>query len=129
MPTTALLIRQFIALRDTVDKLTLEFEASLEPYKTAMLTIEGLVTDEINRLGGQAIKTEHGTAYRSTTLQTKVADRDVWFDFIWQHNARQFLTTNVNKEAVRDWLEAHEQQGPPGLDITTINKTNFRRPT
>jgi hypothetical protein len=129
VPTAAELIKKYIELRDTVDKLTLEFEASLDLYKQAMQTIEGIVTEQINRLGGQSIKTEYGTAYRSTTLQTKVADRDIWLNFIFEHNQRQFLTTNVNKEAIRDWLEAHANQGPPGLDITTVIKTSFRRPT
>jgi len=128
MPTAAELIEKYIQLRDHLKKLTDEFEERTETYRTSMTAIEGVLLDEINRLGGQSIKTPYGTAYRSTTVSAKVVDRDAWFDFIFENKHRDMLTTHVAKDAVKDWMET-SQKSPPGLDLTPIMKCNIRKPT
>lgn len=126
--TTADLIGQYIKLRSTVEAKTKEFEASLAPYKSAMVAIEGAVTNQINELDGQSIKTEQGTAYRSTTLAVKVADRELFMDFVFDGRLESFLTNHVGKEAVSEYIEKH-QCPPPGVDVTYVHKVNFRKAT
>src|SRR6516165_1528294 len=100
--TAAQLIEQYVKLRDKVDTLTKEFEASIFRYKEGMQTIEGLLMDEINKLDGKAISTRFGTAYRSTVLSAKVVDRDAWFDWVFKNKAREVLTAHVSKEGLKD---------------------------
>jgi hypothetical protein len=127
MPTVAELIEKYINLRDTIARLTDAHEAKLKPYTNGLQLIEGLLTEEINRLDGQAIKTQHGTAYRSTVTQFRVADRELWLDYIFKNDRRDFLTTNVSKEAVKEHMDTSKEQ-LPGLTMTTIWKTLVRRP-
>lgn len=126
--TTADLIGQYLKLRTAVETKTKEFEASLTPYKDAMVAIEGAVTQQINDLGGQSIKTEQGTAYRTTTLGVKVADRELFMDFVFDGRLESFLTNHVAKEAVTEYIEKH-QAPPPGVDVVHVHKTNFRKAT
>ena len=126
-PTAADLIAKYIELRDTIARLTDEHEAKLKPYTNGLQLIEGLLTEEINRLDGQAIKTQHGTAYRSTVTQFRVADRELWLNYVFDNDRRDFLTTNVSKEAVKEHLDTTKEQ-LPGLTMTTIWKTLVRRP-
>lgn len=127
MPTTADYIGKYIALRNTVAALTAEHEERVKPYAEAMQAIEGAVTEEINRLGGESVKTDQGTAYRSTLLAVKVADRELFMDFIFDGRREGFLTSAVAKEAVKEWLDEHNGALPPGIDVTYIYRTNFRK--
>lgn len=125
---TGEMIQQFIKLRDHVAAKTAEFEASLKPYKDGMAAIENAVSTQIIELGGESIKTEFGTAYRTTVMAVKMADRETFMKFVaddWDaRNA--FLTSAVTKEEVKEWVEQNNAL-PPGLDVTYIHKTNFRR--
>lgn len=125
---TGEMIQQYIKLRDYVEAQTKAFEETMKPYKAGMATIENAVSQQIIELGGESIKTEFGTAYRSTTLAVKMADRQAFMEFVTQDwgEREAFLTSAVTKDVVKDWLEQNNSK-PPGLDISYIHKTNFRR--
>jgi hypothetical protein len=125
---TGEMIQQYIKLRDYVEAQTKAFEETMKPYRAGMATIENAVSAQIIELGGESIKTEFGTAYRSTTLAVKMADRQAFMEFVTQDwgEREAFLTSAVTKDVVKDWLEQNNSK-PPGLDISYIHKTNFRR--
>lgn len=127
MPTTADLIGRYIAIRDHIEVMQKEFELKVAPYKQAMEDIAGAVSEEINRLDGQSIKTEQGTAYRSEWTAAKVADREAFLDFVFDGRREGFLTSATSKEAVKEYMDAHNGQLPPGIDFTRGYKTLFRR--
>jgi hypothetical protein len=127
-PSAAKLIGEYIRCRNSIAVLNEQHERKIAPYKAGMELIENLLTDEINRLEGQSIKTEHGTAYRSTVVSYKVADRDTWFDWVFANNHRDMLTANVAKEAIKEFMETNGGTPPPALNMTTIYKTLIRSP-
>lgn len=126
-PSAAQLIKKYVECRDSIATITERYEKELLPYKNGMILIEGLLADEINRLEGQSIKTEMGTAYRSTVISFKVADRDAWLDFVFQNNQRDMLTTHTAKDAVKEYMETNGGTPPPGLNMTQIYKINVKR--
>lgn len=127
-PTTGEMIKRFIELRDHVERKTKEFEASIKPYKDGMAALENKVSAQIIDMGGESIKTEFGTAYRTTVMAVKMADRQAFMEFVTQDwgEREAFLTSAVTKDVVKDWIEQNNSK-PPGLDIAYIHKTNFRR--
>lgn len=127
VPTASDLIKKYIELRDATERITDRYNKEVQPYKEGLELIENLLTEEINRLDGQAIKTQHGTAYRSTVTSFRVIDRETWLNWVINENKRDMLTTNVAKDAVKDYIEATSTT-PPGLSTTSIFKTNVRRP-
>ena len=127
-PTTAEMIQQYIKLRDYLELKTKEFEATMKPYRDGMATLEGKVSQQIIDLGGESIKTEFGTAYRTTVMAVKVVDRETFFQFIaddWGERSA-FLTSAISKDAYKDYIEQNNSK-PPGTDVAFIHKTNFRR--
>lgn len=125
---TGEMIQQYIKLRDHVELKTREFEAGLKPYRDGMAAIESAVSQQIIEMGGESIKTEFGTAYRTTVMAVKMADRQAFMEFVTQDwgEREAFLTSAVTKDVVKDWIEQNNSK-PPGLDIAYIHKTNFRR--
>ena len=112
-------------LRNTKELKTRKHEEELKPYIASMTLIENVLMEEINRLEGQSIKTQFGTAYRSTVTSFRVADREIWLDFVFNGNHRDFLTANVSKDAVKDWMEEKDET-PPGLNVTQLYRMNIR---
>ncbi len=128
------LIGKFIELRNHVDARSKEFEATIEPYKKAMKTIEDAMSAKLNEIapdkdGKASIATGSGTVFRKKELAVSIADREVWFDFIgsdFDANKR-FLTSAVTKSEVQEFI-TEKQQLPPGLNAQFIYKTQFRSP-
>lgn len=124
---TADYIAHYVKLRDKVDAMTKAFEESLVPYRQGMDAITGALTQEMDRLGTDSIKVNDvGTAYRSTVMGCKVADRDTFFKFVLDNEAVGFLTSAVTKESVKEYIDEHKCP-PPGIDVTFIKKLNIRR--
>lgn len=137
-PTDADIIGQYIKIRDFIDKKSTEFEETLKPYKDAMTALEGTMSQRLIERKGNSVTTESGIAYRSAIMSAKVADSNVFFDWVFKDNRRGFITIAVTKDAVKEYMEAgkviengKEKTGPPppGIDVTWIFKTNFRKPT
>lgn len=125
-PSAAQLIRKYIECRNSIALLNDQHEKKIRPYREGMELIEGLLAEDINRLEGQSIKTKDGTAYRSTTTSFRVADRVAWLDWVIHNNHRDMLTTNVAKEAVKEYVDNNGGKLPPGLNMTTVYKILVR---
>ena len=126
-PTVAMMIGKVIELRDRVDAKTRAYKDSIKQDETDIDLLENLLLAEINKLGGQSIKTANGTALRTTLTSFRVADREVWVNWVIANNQGDMLTLHVAKDAVKEFTD---QNGlPPGLNMTTIHRCNVRRST
>jgi hypothetical protein len=121
-------IQKYVELSDRVDKKTREYEESIKQDKADMELMKNLLTEEINRLDGQSIKTRHGTAYRSTVTRFRVDDRETWVKWVITNEQGTMLTLHVANDAIKDYVDAGNIL-PPGLTATTIHNTNIRRST
>ena len=121
------MIGQYIQCRDWIEASDKAHAESQKTVRERMTLLEAAVAEKINELGGESVKTEQGTAYRSTLMATKVADRDTFMRFVFDGKRENFLTSAVSKDAVKEYLEENNGQLPPGIDVTYIFKTNFRR--
>jgi len=125
-PSAAMMIAKVLELRETVSKKTKAYEANIKDDKSNIELLENLLGEEINRLGGQSIKTVYGTAYRSTITSFRVANRETWVSWVIKNEQGHMLTLHVAKDAVKEFTD---QNGlPPGLNMTTIHRCNVRRP-
>jgi hypothetical protein len=128
-PTAAEMIKLVLEKRKIIDEATKGFNDLLRPYQEDIELLENLLGAEINRLGGQSIKTVYGTAYRTTVTSFRVADRQVWLDWVFANKARDMLTTHVAKDAIKDYQERTGATLPPGLNMTQIHRTGVRSPS
>jgi len=127
--TAADRIKKVLELRAIVDSAKRGFDDLVKPYLEDIEYNENMLGAEINRLGGQSIKTVYGTAYRTTVTSFRVADRQVWLDWVFANKARDMLTTHVAKDAIKDYQERTGATLPPGLNMTQIHRTGVRSPS
>lgn len=124
--TDAELIAQYIKLRDFVQAQEKVLEETLKPYKVGMETIANAMLARLNEQDTQSVKTTSGTAYISTVVSAKVIDRDAFINYVMLHKAYGLLTSNVAKDAVKDFIEENGAN-PPGVETTQLAKCLFRR--
>ena len=125
--TPAEMIGEYIRCRDWLEADDAKHAERQAPVKERMQILEGAVTEALLAAGGESLKTEQGTAYRSTVLAVRCASREDFMDFVFDGRREGFLTSAVAKDAVKEYMQMHEGQIPPGIDVTYIHKTNFRR--
>ena len=75
--------------------------------------------------------TEHGTAYRQTTLTPKIEDRDKFLDFClenWETVGNALMQLRAPAiEPLREYLDAHEKAFPPGVTGSYDTHINIRK--
>jgi len=130
--TSDQLVAKYIEYRDFLEAKTKEFNEAMKPYQDAMVLIQNTMQQRMNDAGETSVKTAAGTAYKSSTLSVKVADRQTFYDYIFadpatsRQMAEVFFTANIAKDAVKEFLDQHHFN-PPGVSTETITKVLFRR--
>lgn len=127
-PSVAHLVERYLFCREQIKICTKTYEENILKYQNGIKLAEILLLEELNRVEGQNIKTEHGTVYRKVITSFTVADREAWLDFVFENNQRDMLTAHVAKEAVKEYLETNGGTPPPGLNMTRIYNVNVRSP-
>ena len=91
-----------------------------------MARLEAYIHDDLNKAGGDSLKTAAGTAYKTTQTSATVKDWPATFEFIRRNEAWDLLEHRVSKTAVLAVIE--ETQAPvPGVKITQETSLNIRR--
>lgn len=126
--TAEAVIARYVALRDECDVIAERHAAELKPHRDAMEKLEAWLLASLNAQGADNIKTPQGTAYKSTTLSAKVQDWDALWTFI-ELGHPEFLIHGVNKSAVKEFMDEHLGQQPPGVETVWVTKVNVRRGT
>jgi hypothetical protein len=108
-------------IRDKKNAMKEEHIKQLRPYNDRLESMESWLREKLG--DSESIKTEDGTAYKSTTTHATVNDRQALLDFIIEGENFHLLDLKVNTKAAGEWLE--ETQLPiPGTNIT--RRVNIR---
>jgi len=121
------IIEKYIEFRDALDARAKQRAIEDAPINEAMQLLEGAMAIRLRERGDESVRTDAGTAYTSRTLSVRTADKEVLFDFIRETDEFQLLAGNVSKDALKEYAAEHQGAYPPGIDVTTIVKTLFRR--
>jgi len=116
----------YIKLRDKKSEMEERHREEMAPINELMAKIEAQMLEHMSEEGATSIKTEAGTAYRTTRTSTSVADRSAFMGFVIENEAWEFLESRANKSAVVAYKEEHDDL-PPGLNWREQVVVNFRR--
>jgi len=121
------LLQLFIALRDRRAERKAAYNEEDAGDRSKQEKIE---TEFLRRFGDRGIDNVSargvGTAYRSTRVSATVADWDSLLGHIQDQDAWELLERRVNKTAVEQFKDQHEDL-PPGVNWSESQVVNFRR--
>lgn len=121
------LIIKALEIREDIDAMKKAHGEELEPYESALQDIENALLARMVERRARSIGTVHGTAYQSSQLRVKVADRKAWMDFVFNKKLPEFMTNHVSKEAIKEYMDECSGQTPPGIETTTFVQCNIRK--
>ena len=121
-------IKTYMKLRSQKEAIEAETKDKVAEVKASMAKIEAWLKEKADADGVTSFKTDHGTAFLTTTDFANVADWDAVLDFIRKEEAFDMLEKRISKTAVRGYIEANKEV-PPGVTYGTKLDINIRKPT
>jgi hypothetical protein len=148
--TAEQLIAEHNKLDEWLKAETKRFAEFMAPHKQRLEDIGNQLLALSNLQKWDSIKTEEGTAYRSTLLNVQVSPeglpytsngpdgvlkgqvvgREALLDFAldhWDDIGNDLLLISAQKDAVKRYMEAHDGQPPPGIKTGFFTRINIRR--
>jgi hypothetical protein len=119
-------IEAYIKLRDRLADATKAFEETQKPDKELMNMLTSWLTNRLETVGADSVKTKAGTAYTTTRYTASLADPKAFMDFVISNNKLDLLDRKANSAAVRDFVEETGSL-PPGANLSAIRTVGVRR--
>lgn len=143
--TAEQLIAEHNKLDDWIKAETKRFGEFMAPHKQRLEEIGNQLLVLSNLQKWDSIKTEEGTAYRSTLLNVQVSPegapykidgqmdrigREALLDFAldhWDDIGNDLLLISAQKDAVKRYMETNDGQPPPGIKVGWFTRINIRK--
>lgn len=127
-PTIDKIIETYITLRGQKEAIEADVKEQVAGIKDKMAKLEAWIQAKSDETGVKSFKTDHGTAFLTTSDFASVGDWDAVLDFVKTNDAWDMLTKGVAKKAVRDYIDL-EGAVPNGVNFGTKVGVSVRRPT
>ena len=119
-------VKSYIALRDKKADLKADYDAKVAKIDDVMDKVEAKILSYFEESGLESIRTDAGTAYKSTRHSATVADWDSVLAHILETENYQLLEHRVSKKAVEEYRMANDDL-PPGVNWRSEVTVNIRR--
>jgi hypothetical protein len=120
------IVAGYIKLRDKKAAIKAEYDAKVAEIDKVLDKIEAKLIKHFQETGLEAIRTDVGTAYKSTRVSATVGDWDALLAHILDTENYQLLERRVSKKAVEEYKTANEDL-PPGVGWREELTVNVRR--
>lgn len=117
------IIQMYVGLREEKARL----EAAKKEVQAKMDAIEIKLLGAFEKLGVESLRTPFGTAYMSTRSSASVADKEVFMNYVREHDEWALLETRASKTGVEQFKEMHEGELPPGISWSQEVVVNVRQ--
>lgn len=119
-------VEKYIELRDKKAEIKKEYDLKVEKIDEVLDKLEIVLLKTFQDAGLDSVSTKAGTAYTSTRSTAKVADKDMFMEFVIKGENWEFLENRCSKEAVEQYKAANDDL-PPGISWSEIRTVNVRR--
>ena len=121
------LVKTFIKIRDARAEAKRVWEEQDRELGAKMETIETYMLDVMNKGGIEKFSTGAGTAYRTEKLTPGASDWAAFYAWVREHDAFDFLFKRISGTAVKDYMDQHDGEVPPGVTVYTRYGVAIRR--
>lgn len=120
------LVALYVRLRDKKAELKAEYESKIDKIDGNLDKIEAKLLQIFEESGMDSVKTEAGTAYKSTRVSVTTGDKDAFMEFVRTNDEWPLLEVRPSKSAVEQYREQHDDL-PPGINWRAEQVVNIRR--
>lgn len=119
-------VEQYVKLRDTIKEKDDAHKAAMEPYRTALEKLNGLMLTHLNNIGADSVKAKTGTVYRTTKRSASLEDGDAFMRHVIGKEAWELLDRKANVAAVEAYVTENGVL-PPGVKMSSTQVVGVRR--
>lgn len=121
-------VERMIAIRDKRSELKAEFTKADEELKDMFAKGEAWLMQHLTAAGVDSMKANGvGTVFTKAELQTSIADRAAFDNFVVETGRVDMYEARVSKTAVKDYMETNHGELPPGIQARTERVVQIRR--
>lgn len=117
----------YVNLREARKQLAAKFQEDDEALKSKQALIEAEMLRFMNDSQMDSVKTAAGTFYRQETLRPSASDWDAFYAWIKQNDAFEALERRVKKDFVKNYMDEHDGELPPGVSVYREYVARVRR--
>ena len=133
MTDIAALVNEHQQIRAHLDAQSKVFANYCKPYNERIEQIQAAITASMTEQGIKSFKTDTGTAILSeiNTAKIKPDERDAYIDMCLDHwddfGGEMLQISSPKADAVRSYMDAHNGQVPPHIEMSTILRFSIRK--
>lgn len=120
------LVERFIKLRDRLKEADDAHKERTKAAREYKELLEGALLQRLQVVGGESIKTAHGTVYRTSRKSASIADGAMFRNYVIQNNAFDLVDWRANSVAVGDFIKTAGSP-PPGVNYSQTITVGVRR--
>jgi hypothetical protein len=120
------LVDQYVRLRDKLKEADDAHKKKTAAAREYLVMLNGKLLEQLAAVGGESVKTPHGTAYQSTKRSASIADGDAFREYVINNGEFDLVDWRANANAVDDFIKEHGAV-PPGVNFSTMITVGVRR--
>lgn len=121
------IVAHYLTLRDHKDKLNAEHKARIAELDAQMHNAEVYLLNQLNETGLDRLGAAAGTVFVKVNTMPGFEDREKTIEFIKQSGNVELLQARLSSTAVKDYMDTHGGELPPGVKITSERTVQIRR--
>lgn len=119
-------VTKYIQLRDKKAQIKAEYDVKVAKIDEVMDKVEGKLIEYFQDTGLESIRTDAGTAYKTTRTSATVADWDAFLAHVVDTENYHLLEHRASKKAVEEYKQVNEDL-PPGVNWREEIVVNIKR--
>lgn len=120
-------VEHYIALRDHKSKLDAEHKARVAEIDAQMTNAENFLLNHLNESGLDRVGVSAGTVFAQVKTMPSFENKEATMEYIKQSGNVELLQSRLSSTAVKEFMDANNQQLPPGVKIMTERTVTIRR--
>jgi len=120
------LVDAMVKVRDKLKEADDAHKAKTAMARQLKERLEAELLAKLNEVGGESVKTSHGTVYRTTRRSATIADSGTFREYVINEGAFDLVDWKANANAVDDFIK-NEGTPPPGVNYSTAYTVGVRR--
>lgn len=121
------IVEHYLVLRDHKTKLDAEHKARVAEIDAQMKNAEVFLLNQLNETGLDRLGAAAGTVMVSVKTFPGFDDKQATLDFIKLTGNVELLQQRLSSTAVKEFMDSHGGELPPGVKITTERAISIRR--
>lgn len=117
----------YLNLRDARSKLRKQFDEQDGALSENQRKLEAVMLDHLNKSGSESIRTQSATFYRQEKIKPAGSDWDALYKWIAENDGFEFLERRIKATAVKEYMDEHDGQLPPGVSVFREYEVRVRR--